>query len=128
MKNNIYFFAGMIIALGVVFWFKGAGNNPNEIAPRYVYDNMANIVLIDVREPAELKSDGYIKGAVNIPLGSLTSQAARIPKDKGVIVYCRSGHRSGTATEQLKQLGYTNIKSMSGGITAWKAQGFPVVQ
>lgn len=128
MKNNIYFFVGMLVSLGIVLWLKGAGNNANEIAPKYVSDNIAKIVLIDVREPAELKSDGYIKGAVNIPLGTVQSQTAQIPKDKEVVVYCHSGRRSANAVEQLKQLGYTNVKSMAGGITAWKAQGFPVVQ
>lgn len=125
MKNNIFFALGLVVAIAVVFVISNAGKK-DEVSPKYVSDNLASIVLIDVREPEELKSDGYIAGAVNIPLGTLQANLNKIPKDKEVVVYCRSGHRSGNALNQLKQLGYTNVKSMAGGINKWKADGFTV--
>ncbi len=125
MKNNIFFALGLVIAIAVVV-FIGNASKKDEVSPKYVSDNHTSIVLIDVREPEELKSDGYIAGAVNIPLNTLQSNLNKIPKDKEVVVYCRSGHRSANAVNQLKQLGYTNVKSMSGGINNWKAGGFPL--
>jgi rhodanese-related sulfurtransferase len=125
MKNNIFFALGLVIAIAVVLVISNAGKK-DEVSPKYVSDNLASIVLIDVREPEELKSDGYIAGAINIPLSTLQANLNKIPKDKEVVVYCRSGHRSANAVNQLKQLGYTNVKSMAGGINNWKAGGFPV--
>lgn len=125
MKNNIFFALGLVIAIAVVLFIGNAGKK-DEVSAKYVFDNLSGIVLIDVREPDELKSDGYITGAVNIPLDTIRSNLNKIPKNKEVVVYCRSGHRSGNALNQLKQLGYTNIKSMAGGINGWKAGGFPV--
>lgn len=125
MKNNIFFALGLVVAIAVVFFIGNAGKK-DEVSPKYVSDNLASIVLIDVREPEELKNDGYIAGAVNIPLNTLQANLNKIPKDKEVVVYCRSGHRSANAVNQLKQLGYTNVKSMAGGINNWKAGGFPV--
>lgn len=125
MKNNIFFALGLVVAIAVVFFIGNAGKK-DEVSPKYVSDNLASIVLIDVREPEELKNDGYIAGAINIPLNTLQVNLNKIPKDKEVVVYCRSGHRSANAVNQLKQLGYTNVKSMAGGINNWKAGGFPV--
>ncbi len=125
MKNNIFFALGLVVAIAVVVFIGNAGKK-DEVSPKYVSDNLASIVLIDVREPEELKNDGYIAGAVNIPLNTLQANLNKIPKDKEVVVYCRSGHRSANAMNQLKQLGYTNVKSMAGGINNWKAGGFPV--
>lgn len=73
-----------------------------------------NYILIDVREVSEFE-EGHIAGAVNIPLGSITS--VDYSKDKIIIVYCRSGSRSHEAAIKLKNMGY-NVKDM-GGILDW---------
>ena len=73
-----------------------------------------NYVLIDVREDYEF-NEGHIPGAVNIPLGNITS--VDYSKDKTLIVYCRSGNRSNQAAIKLKNMGY-NVKDM-GGILDW---------
>lgn len=75
-------------------------------------------VLIDVREPSEF-AQGHLDGATLIPLGQVASRMNEIPKDRPVVVYCRSGHRSGMALELLKAAGYTNVKSLTGGMIAW---------
>ena len=62
-------------------------------------------VIIDVRTPAEYKG-GHIKGALNIPLQSLQSNLAKIPKNKTIITCCASGMRSGSAKSILKSAGY----------------------
>ena len=73
-----------------------------------------NYILIDVREDYEF-SEGHIPGAVNIPLGNITT--VDYSKDKTLIVYCRSGNRSNQAAIKLKNMGY-NVKDM-GGIVNW---------
>ena len=79
-----------------------------------------DVVILDVREQAEYDS-GHIKGAVLLPVGTIneTSAAAVIKnKDTVVLVYCRSGNRSKTASQALVDLGYTNIYEF-GGINTW---------
>ena len=78
------------------------------------------VIILDVREQHEYDS-GHIKGAVLLPVGSITEQTAAsvIPKkDSVVLVYCRSGNRSKTASQTLADLGYTEIYEF-GGITGW---------
>lgn len=76
-------------------------------------------LIVDVREPDEYAS-GHIAGALSIPLRSVPDRLAEIPRDKPVVVYCRSGHRSGLALAFLEQQGYTNVTSLVGGIQSWK--------
>ncbi len=68
-------------------------------------------ILIDVREPDEFAA-GHAKGAINIPLNDIAQGAAQlgsVPKNAEVIVYCRSGNRSGVAMQILRQRGFTNV-------------------
>jgi rhodanese-related sulfurtransferase len=84
--------------------------------------------LLDVREPKELTDNGYIEGAVNIPLRTLTDNLDKLPAlDQPIVVYCAVGHRGAIAMETLQLLGYSNVKSLSGGFNAWKAADFPVI-
>lgn len=65
--------------------------------------------LIDVREPLELQTDGAVEGAKNIPLGEIEDRADEITSLEGpVVLFCRSGNRSGKALEQLEDLGLRN--------------------
>jgi rhodanese-related sulfurtransferase len=84
--------------------------------------------LLDVRETAEVEKDGYIEGAVNIPVRDLLNNLDKLPAlDEPIVVYCASGHRGGYALEALKMLGYTNVRNLGGGFNAWKKAELPVV-
>ena len=83
-----------------------------------------DVVLIDVREPDEFAA-GHIPEATLIPLGQLSSRLSEIPKDKTVVAVCRSGNRSGQATELLRQAGF-DAHNMSGGMISWEQAGFDV--
>ena len=77
-------------------------------------------VVLDVRTQEEYDS-GHIKGAVLLPVDAITEESARevIPtKETQVLVYCRSGNRSVTASKALAQLGYTEVYEF-GGINTW---------
>jgi molybdopterin/thiamine biosynthesis adenylyltransferase/rhodanese-related sulfurtransferase len=82
--------------------------------------------LIDVRE-ADEHAAGAIPGAVWIPRGFLEQRIDKHVADRAapVIVYCASGNRSLFAARTLGELGYTNVRSLSGGFTAWKRAGLP---
>lgn len=82
-------------------------------------------VILDVRTPAEF-AGGHIPGAVNLPLDEISAKAATMlpDKDATLLVYCRSGARSRTASTQLVKLGYTGVYDF-GGIINWPG---PVVR
>ena len=78
------------------------------------------VIILDVREQDEYDS-GHIPGAMLLPVGMINEETAAgvIPgKDATVLVYCRSGNRSKTASSALADLGYTNIYEF-GGINTW---------
>jgi molybdopterin/thiamine biosynthesis adenylyltransferase/rhodanese-related sulfurtransferase len=83
--------------------------------------------LIDVRESDEY-ADGYIPGAVWIPRGKLELRIEDAVPDRAadLVLYCAGGTRSALAAKALKELGYTNVKSMAGGFGAWKKAGLAV--
>jgi rhodanese-related sulfurtransferase len=78
------------------------------------------VVILDVREYHEYDS-GHIPGAVLLPVGTITEDTAAAVIDEldaVVLVYCRSGNRSKTASQALADLGYTNVYEF-GGINTW---------
>lgn len=81
-------------------------------------------MLIDVRTPEEFAS-GHIEGAVNIPVDALAGRLSEVPTGQPVVVYCRSGSRSATASKILADAGYSSIYDL-GGLQGWISQGFPV--
>jgi rhodanese-related sulfurtransferase len=82
-------------------------------------------VVIDVREQSEW-DEFHMPGATLIPLGQIGGRLDAIPKDKPVVLVCRSGSRSASARDQLINAGYTNVTSMDGGMLAWRRAGQPV--
>lgn len=85
-------------------------------------------VLVDVRTPAEFAT-GHLKGArlVDFHGADFATEIGKLPRDAKVLVYCRSGNRSGQALEAMKALGFRDVRHMAGGITAWKAEARPVL-
>ena len=82
------------------------------------------VLLLDVREAYEWDG-GHAAGAVHMPLGEL--DPARVPRDRPVIAVCRSGHRSGQATQVLLAAG-VDVRNLAGGMNAWAQAGLPVVR
>ncbi len=64
--------------------------------------------LVDVRTPGEF-AQGNVKGSTNIPLDTLPSQLAKFRDKKSIVVFCRSGNRSGQAKAILEQNGFSNV-------------------
>ena len=77
-------------------------------------------VLVDVREEAEYIT-GHARDAELLPVDELDAESADLvigPKDKPVLVYCRTGRRSREAAQKLEELGYTEVYDM-GGLVGW---------
>ncbi|CAG0943972.1 partial Sulfurtransferase, partial [Anaerolineae bacterium] len=100
------------------------------IAPAAASDQMkaTKVFLLDMREASEITTNGYVEGAVNIPTRTLMKNLDKLPaKDQPIIVMCGSGVRSPLGMAALQMLGYTNVKSLTGGLNGWKTANLPVV-
>ena len=116
-----------IILLVMVLLMAGCGKTTVENQYQQISQEEANnmmdtqeVIVLDVREQSEFDA-GHIPEAVLLPVGTITeaTAAAVIPeKDSVVLVYCRSGNRSKTASQALVDLGYTNVFEF-GGINTW---------
>jgi rhodanese-related sulfurtransferase len=102
------------------------------ISPKEAYklikNNKKDVVIIDVRTPSEVKADGKIPNSILVPLGNLGDNVDKLKKykDKKIIVYCRSGNRSTSASRFLTSLGFKEVYNLQGGIRKWKNEGLPV--
>jgi rhodanese-related sulfurtransferase len=90
-------------------------------------DAKESFVLLDVREESEFAA-GHIPGARHLGKGIIERDIEKAVPDVNteIVLYCGGGFRSALAGKTLKEMGYTNVKSMWGGITAWKGANAPV--
>jgi len=103
------------------------GSTVPQIPPHDVKQRMAEgAVLIDVREPDEWRG-GHAPGARHVPLGQLARHLPTLPREKDILFICRSGNRSGRATEMARAAGLS-ATNVSGGMLAWAYAGLPVQQ
>jgi rhodanese-related sulfurtransferase len=95
-----------------------------EIPPREAIERMSDgTIFLDVREEREWNLV-RIPGATHIPLGELASRVSDIvPHDARVVVYCARGNRSALAADQMQELGFSQVASMSQGINGWMQAG-----
>jgi rhodanese-related sulfurtransferase len=102
--------------------------NVEEIEPKEAVADVQSgeSVFVDVREPYELDEVKYGVDHIHIPLGEIQARITEIPKDKMVIVGCRSGKRSMNACMFFKMQGYENIRNLEGGIMNWIESGCPI--
>lgn len=93
-----------------------------------ISDNL-DAFLLDVRTQSEWEQDGHLEDATLIPHTELESRESELPDDKDslILLYCRSGNRSQTASQTLVDMGFTNLMELEVGITGWKNADKPVV-
>lgn len=82
-------------------------------------------ILVDVREPDEYRREHIPGTNTLVPLSNFDLE--RIPNrpDKKLVLYCKSSRRSGLAAQELLKANWTEVAHLQGGITAWKAAGYP---
>jgi rhodanese-related sulfurtransferase len=91
-----------------------------------------DVILVDLREPAELAQNGSIPGAVHAPRGMLEFWAdpaspyhrPELDPTGRVVLYCASGGRSALAADTLAQIGYANVAHLDGGFKGWTERGY----
>ena len=87
---------------------------PRQVPPASLRQE-SDALLVDVREPGEFASE-RLPGSVNIPLSRLEAEAAALPKDKRLLVLCRSGRRSEDAARKLIAMGFRDVAVVTGGL------------
>lgn len=98
-----------------------------EVQPQWLEEHLNEVQIIDVREPDEFNGAlGHVPGAVLIPLGTLTEQAATLSKERPIVMVCRSGARSAQATVLLQKAGFSRVANLAGGMLRWRAQRYTV--
>jgi rhodanese-related sulfurtransferase len=95
---------------------------------KYLIENETNLTIIDVRTPKEYKT-GHVRGAELFPLQTIENDLERLEpfKHTKLLVYCRSGSRSVSASRTLRSHGFVPI-NVEGGIVALQAVGVPIVK
>jgi glyoxylase-like metal-dependent hydrolase (beta-lactamase superfamily II)/rhodanese-related sulfurtransferase len=107
---------------------------PVESVPQITVSELAewleqgrDVAVIDVREHSEW-IDGHIAGALHLPMLEAAGRRGEVPADRPKAVLCAGGLRSSTAISALKRLGLQGWYNVTGGMTAWKRSGYPVVR
>ncbi len=112
------------------------GASPDEVQQRLELDPDA--LVVDVRDAAEVPSTGLAAGGVNISLGNLPIRAdLELPEEwrdsrlqdrsRQIITTCQTGENAARGAKLLKEMGFTRVSRMEGGMEAWKAAGLPTV-
>jgi len=113
---------------GFSSWFKSAGplETIKTCSVQELHNEMEDpsLFLLDVRKEWEWEEERII-GSHNIYLGILEKNLKKVPKDKGVVVYCDSGYKAGVAASILRMNGYKDVTNVLGSMMAWKSAGYP---
>lgn len=128
--NNNYIF-GVIVLIVIGFNYVQANQLKNETPDNaFLLQNTKSAIIIDAREESEQKS-GRIKSALSLPISVMDNNKnefekiiSTYPKDKNLIVYCRSGRRSGILGAELEKRGFKVFNL--GGFDSWKNKGLPI--
>lgn len=96
---------------------------------RRALDTQPDLLLLDVRSPQEYEGEqGHIAGSLNVPLDELGARVAELGTDpeRPIAVICRTDRRSADAAAVLARQGFSNVRVVRGGMTAWLARGWPL--
>ena len=123
----------LIRLLAIVAILSGCGNETTGAITNVSVNEFAKVietekvVILDVRTPAEFMS-GHIAGAINIDAesGNFANEIKSLDPNSTYAIYCRSGRRSGVASESMADAGFVKIYNMNGGTIDWEAAGFPL--
>ena len=102
---------------------------PALISPQQAASMLAedeNVVLLDVRTQQEWDVDGHAADATLIPLDQLAQRVGELDRNDTIVVVCRSGNRSQTASQFLREQGFASVTEVEAGMRNWVAQGLPV--
>jgi rhodanese-related sulfurtransferase len=107
--------------------FARAPSGAREVSAAWLAAHRCEVHLVDVRSREERESTGQIEGAEWVPLAALQDRAADWPSERPVVLLDRSGRRATPGARTLEALGIRDVASLTGGMLAWLAEGWPVV-
>lgn len=130
LKKNKYLLFFLVVAgfvLGCDAAMEDQGYRNIDAAQAAELIKREPVLILDVRTPEEYR-EGHIKGSVLIPVQELDREYVKISDhlQKPVLIYCRSGNRSVTASNILVSKGFRHLYHMKGGIKSWINQGLPL--
>lgn len=116
---------------GIMAWLNSGRpvEQLEQSSPQQLHEKLSSngMSIVDVRTPAEWKG-ARISEAEHFPLSSiLEGKSPDLPREQEIVVACGTGYRSNIAASFLKKQGFTNVKSLAGGLFAWTNAGQPVV-
>ncbi len=128
----------IVVIVAIAFSLKANPDNAQISAPDIMVAQSATITVqeayglyqegvffLDVREQSEWDSF-HIPNTTLIPLGELPNRLNELPTDQPIVVVCRTGNRSPEGRDILLAAGFTNVISMTGGVTEWSNLGYPI--
>lgn len=135
-KASTYHSKTMLLGISIIlilsFMLVGCSAAPDTVA---VADSITieeayekynqGVFFLDVRTPAEW-DEYHAPNSTLIPLDQLESRLGELPQGEEIVVVCRSGNRSQVGRDILRQNGFDNSTSMDGGLSQWRAAGYPV--
>jgi len=132
-RTNPLLFLGFFAVLGLIIWTEYGRLSrkytmlPVSNAVRLMNDDKT--IVVDVRDESEI-ADGVIQGAKHIPLANLETRMSELEKFKSspIVVYCKTGNRSGGACKTLTAAGFENVNNLEGGIMAWETASLPLAK
>jgi len=100
-----------------------------EQAAQVIEDAPSGLVVLDIRTPEEF-NEVRLDGAINVDYydADFADQLDTLDKNDPYVMYCRSGNRSSDAVKTMKDLGFTEVYEIDGGIVNWFESGYPVVE
>lgn len=130
MKNfKTYTIIAILASFSLLFISCQRGEEKENISVEEFHDSWQekDIALLDVRTVDEYNS-GHIKGARLMPVTdeNFEKSIQDLPKDKPIVVYCRSGARASSAVGILKESGFENVHLLEGSILEWNKMGYPL--
>ena len=124
IRKSLLALAGACVAFAAIASESTTDVTPDDLQARQQQAH-EDLYVLDVRTPEEFVA-GHVPGAVNIPVDQVAARLDEVPKDKDVVLYCKSGRRAGIASEVLANHGYTRLQHLEGDIVGWVDQGHPV--
>ena len=130
MKRSVLFI-WVVMALGVQSCLDAGSSNVEMVTAKQVYEAVYgedSLQIVDVRTPEEYDVS-HLKNAQNICVTSddFKEQVAKLDKEKPVYVYCKKGGRSAKAATILKEMGFTEVYDLQGGMMSWEEEGLETI-
>jgi len=123
---------GIVAVVALVIWLlvttasSAGGGSPPSVSVDEAYSMYQDgAFLLDVRTVEEW-NEFHAPNTTHIPLDELAARVNEVPRDKPIVVVCRSGNRSQEGGNILLEAGFTQVVSMDGGLNVWRSSGYPI--